>query len=115
MTRLNRKARPGDKQFKGEGHERDTTVGPARSASCDKWVFDSRYRAKQYAKSRKWMGLTPYQCDDCGLWHTTSEDMASKEYHRSEARPDMEVTTVGVFKEDDLPEWLIQHHKEFGN
>ena len=76
---------------------------PTESAECEKLVFDSRYRAKQYAKSHKWLGLTPYRCSTCDLWHMTSHDMSTKVHFRERDNPDPTVRVVGVFKEDGTP------------
>ncbi len=82
---------------------RDTTMGPARSEGCGKFVFDSRYRAKVYAKGRKWKNLSVYSCDKCGLWHLTSETATVKAYHRDRKNPDLTIRVVGVFREDGTP------------
>lgn len=54
---------------------------------CTKVRYPTRRQARHFARQRfnRYRGtrLTAYRCTECGFWHLTSQDTATKTWFRS--------------------------------
>ena len=59
------------------------------STRCAKVRYPTRRRARQFARqARTGTRLTAYRCTTCGFWHLTSQDAATRVWHKDHPVPD---------------------------